>query len=350
MKRLLIIIVFSSLFIAACQTAPIKKETSAEQKVPAAEKKVTGKNGVQELIANMKKREVAESEEIEISPADGGFTAKFESALKPKIMKFEKAWAVNFKFDEANAACIVSSSKIELVNSLKSTSEHFLSLLNAKKKSILKIDSGLIGTKPYIYLVQNFLNGEKAYGEVKVYGVNLSYSSILCNVTDLGYEKSLERVVKKLATTIRLKNKLKSDYKTREIALYKLNDMNVGFIETFTFEDDGKTTYISESNYIMPRVDSYVASYSADLEVTNAKGIFQQGKYYSEENGELELALTLEKKGDRNYFVSGTFQGKQIAKEMALDYDLYGDVYVSNLLKKHFEEDKKKTPFKIKLK
>lgn len=202
---------------------------------------------------------------------------------------------------------------------LKSVFDNILKVPGIASAGFKTLEADIFKNVGYMYLEAEYLTKDNKYGIAKIVAASTVNVSFYCSHDELGYKKTFLKVVDSLANSVHVQNFVKdfSGYERKQIDIAYMNNMAVGYAESYQFtgEENTKKNF-SFTTYLVPRsATELMTGDSVDTTVYNAKtGALVSGSYNSYENDEAEHEIEFERVGSKEYNAKGEMQGKKFEK------------------------------------
>ncbi len=258
-------------------------------------------------------REAPLSGEYAVTPEDGFFSAKVAGSADPKITPRDGVYQVTVPIaTDTPAECFVYHDALDAAATLSQLIERPLS--DMPRTEILKIDAGTFGQVPYLYQERLYLTEQKAAGVLKGIVIPFESSMLACLHDEAGYSETFQQMAASFATTLVLRHAPRENLLHKEVLLWQLRDMNIGYTVNRAGRDsEGDIRSTVESAMLLPRSASdTMARDEYNVIYEQGNGDLISGRYAEAENGEIKLSINLDRIEQGGYRVAGTFQGKAI--------------------------------------
>jgi hypothetical protein len=226
-----------------------------------------------------------------------------------------------------DVTCYLTDEMSSPAVTLKTLFDNVLKVPTIEAASVKTIEADIFRNIGYIYLEAEYLTKDKKYGTAKIIAASMVEMSFYCTHDELGYKKTFLSVADSVATSSYVQNFVKefSGYVRKQIDIASVNNMEVGYAESYQFDGEKNTKRnFSFTTFLIPRSQTeLMAGDSVDTTVYNKEtGALVSGTYYSYENNEAEHEIKFEKTGPKQYRVEGVLQGKNFDKTFDSDQPL----------------------------
>ena len=274
-----------------------------------------------------------------LKPAQAGGDLKITvlSKGKPKTTISSKAKPVQYDITipigaSLDVACYLTEEMSSPAVVLKSVFDNIVKVPGIESAGFKTLEADIFTNVGYLYLEAEYLTKDKKYGTAKIVAVSTVNVSFYCTHDELGYKKTFLKVADSLANSAYVQKFVTdfSGYKQKQIDIAYVNNMAVGYAESYQFSGEDKTRKnFSFSTFLIPRsTKELMSGDSVDTTVYDEEtGALLSGAYNSYENNEAEHEIEFEQVGPTRYKARGALQGKNFEKtfdsEKALVYSGY---------------------------
>ena len=283
-----------------------------------------GQTSLQDALTH----EATLTESYAVAAEDHFFSATVSGSASPTVTPHEGLYQVTVPIDsEIPVECFVYQNALDSATTLRSLLNELLD--NVTRTGILKIDAGTFEQLPYLYQESLYMTEQGAAGVLKGIVVPIGPSTLACLHDEPGYSETFRQVVGGLAGSMRIADAAPESWKFQEVLVWQLRDLNVGYtIHRVGKAADGEIKSIAETALIIPRTSDETMTHDGyDVTYEKENGELVNGRYAEAENGNITLAISLEKTARSSYRVSGQFQGKEIDSQLNSTTDLVGPYF-----------------------
>lgn len=260
-----------------------------------------------------------------VGAEDRFFTATVAASAGPVVAMHEGFYQLSVPIGgEIPAECLLYRDALDSATTLSKLIDELLA--DFAQTRIVKIDAGTFGALPYLYQETLYLTESRAAGVLKGIVVPVGDSTLACLHDEPGYNRTFVDMVGGLAGSLRIGAAEPEAWKFREILIWQLQDMNVGFtINRVGHPDGGEIRSEVETAVVLPRSAQETLTLDGyDVVFETGDGELVTGRYAEATSGELTLSVNIEKTAPHSYRVSGEFQGKAVNTQLQPDAALVG--------------------------
>jgi hypothetical protein len=273
-------------------------------------------------------REATLSGAYDVAAEDGFFSAKVAGSAGPTVTAHEGLYQVTVPIAaDAPAECFIYQDAMDAAATLS----HLIDepLRDMARTQILKIDAGTFGQVPYLYQERLYLTQEKQAGVLKAIVIPFDSSLLACLHDTAGYSETFRQMAAGFAQTLVLRDETQEDLVHKEVLLWQLRDMTIGYtVNRAATDADGDIRSTVETAVLLPRSASETLAHD-EFNVTyeQTDGDLISGSYAEAENGVIKVSINLDRVEEGGYQVEGTFQGKEIAAPLQAASGVVGPYY-----------------------
>lgn len=287
--------VLATIYLSGCATPPQQATQSADS--------------LEQALA----REATLDNTYTVSADDGFFTAQVSASARPKVTVHDGVYQVSVPIASSSPAeCFIYQETLDSAVTLNELLDEPLS--DMQKTQILRLDAGTFGELPYLHLERLYMTEQQAAGVLKGIVVPFESSLLACLHDSAGYSETFVKMAGSFANTMALRDEPEESLVHKEILLWRVQDMNIGYTLNWAAPDaEGDIKNVVETAVLLPRsADEIMAHDEYNLTYEQPNGDMINGLYAEAENGELIVWISLEPVEGGGYQVEGTFQDKEI--------------------------------------
>jgi hypothetical protein len=263
-----------------------------------------------------------------VAAGDGFFSAKVAGSADPTVTAHDGVYQVTVPMaTDTPAECFVYQDAMDAAATLSQLIEQPLS--DMPRTQILKLDAGTFGQVPYLYQERLYVTEQKSAGVLKAIVVPFDSSLLACVHDTAGYSETFRQMADSFAQTLVLRDEVREDFMHKEVLLWQLRDMTIGYtVNRAATDEDGDIRSTVETAVLLPRSASETLAhdeYNVTYEQVN--GDLISGHYAEAENGVIKVSISLDRVEQGGYQVEGTFQGKEIDEPLQAKSGVVGPYY-----------------------
>jgi hypothetical protein len=228
---------------------------------------------------------------------------------------------------DAVADCEIFNTAIDPAALLRDTARTTFSEVIEKsqgkieQKNLENIDAGVAGATPYLSLAWRYqINDVKgaSVGGLRQYAAGMPRHGIYCELNDLGYAKTFEKVVIALISSLKTQNDEEIGYFS-QVSVTSILGIRIGFSALNMHRDGSGGTIAVETNSLLTPValDALKSRDTFYVEYIKPDGTMINANRIVSSNGEIETDLDLKKGGRKSWVVEGKLNGKDIKETIA---------------------------------
>lgn len=286
-------------------------------------------NGKDAMQAKFQKFMARETAGLQPTQSGGDLKISVLSKGKPKtaISNKEKPRQYDMTIPigaSLDMTCYITEEMSSPAVVLKALFDNILKLPGIESAGFKALEADIFKNVGYVYLEAEYLTKDKKYGTAKMVAASTVNVSFYCTHDELGYKKTFLKAADSLANSAYVQKFVKefSGYDRKQIDIAFVNNMAVGYAESYQFPGEDKTSKnFSFSTFLIPRSATEIMSGdSVDTTVYDAgTGALVSGNYNSYENNEAEHEIEFEQVAATRYKAKGTLQGKNFDKTFDTD-------------------------------
>jgi hypothetical protein len=188
----------------------------------------------------------------------------------------------------------------------------------APKNEITQLDIGVLGHVPYYVAELQYLDedsGKPLLGALKVAVFDREGDTFLCMHDEPGYRATFRRIAEAAAKTFAVKDADPQDPPFElEVALAKVQTQPIGYsVERHFVTPEGTHVEVESTTMLIRRSPTELASIESGRVTESGKdGIATKIRVYSEQGGEVDGNIVVERKTGNKYHAEGTMSGKPV--------------------------------------
>ncbi len=318
MNRCILVVVSLMLFGCAAGGAVVEKGTSGNDEGQMIEK-----------LEAMRAREAAG---LQLVKASGDLSISVLSKGEPETKRIEEPEKTRYELRipigaSQNIDCYLAEGMSSPAVVLKTVFDGIISVPQIASVQINAISADVFGNIGYIYLELEYLTKEKRHRETKMLAASSMNVSFYCTYDEPGYRKTFMSVAESVAKSEYMQKFIKdfSGYDKKQIDIIWLNQMPVGYAESYQFTDDRKTERrVAFSTFMVPRTAmQFLTIDSVEKSVYGkATGNLLSAEYHSYENDKEEHQIEIEQVSEKQYRVEGALKGQKFSQSFMSKHPL----------------------------
>lgn len=260
--------------------------------------------------------------------ADKRISFSVPATLSGKLKESENYYEASITLGpDAVADCKIFNTAIDPAALLRDTARTTFSEVIEKsqgklaQKNLENIDAGVAGATPYLSLAWRYqINDVKgaSVGGLRQYAAGMPRHGIYCELNDLGYAKTFEKVVIALISSLKTPNDEEMGYFS-QVSVMSIFGIRIGFSALNMHRDGSGGTIAVETKSLLTPValDALKSRDTFYVEYIKPDGAMISAKRIVSSNGEIETDLDLKKGERKNWLVEGKLNGKDIKETIA---------------------------------
>lgn len=310
---------FSLLFALVTSLSPVAA-LRAEGPAPAAP------NALPDWLQKAMAREARKVPASRVEVGDGFFESRLVGELTSKPQEVDGGWYMLSNIGTAAPIeCWVFTDPVDLATlaaNIAEASMQSAAQLNGRlgERSIYHVDAGAYGAAPYLALEWFYTVGEPPQARVGLSKVRVALQdevTLACGHNDAGYRETFAKAFEGFVRGARFDKGTPAHY-YEEVVVQKIGSQPIGIARsTFTRDDEGDSEINVVESALIP-VDGSTLSTTDTWRsgFSRPDGTLINQSVATSENGELTMQLSLAPMEDGSWYVSGTYHGKTIEREL----------------------------------
>ncbi len=248
----------------------------------------------------------------------GGLKGAVEAKVPPSVEKGDQAETVTVDLGTAQPVrCTIVRSRLDAaafvqryVNGVKDR----VSVLSIRPVAVAVAASSPLLFAEIVYSTDSAEGKRLGHAQLGIHAHDAR--SIVCEHDEPGYEKTFQRVVTGLASTVAGGGEdTRPGARYREIHVTRVGEMTVGFTEHVVWDRQGggRVAKVWTSQLLPRSPTEIVAKDGYSEEVSDARDVLQNGVYVNADGGEISARMTLTRgKDGLSYAYDGEQEGKKL--------------------------------------
>jgi hypothetical protein len=262
----------------------------------------------------------------EFKSVDGFFKAKVPAKVTDKIEKEQGSYTVEIDIgsEDAMLYCEVVPEGLDMAEMMRATFQVILKKTNeadlkVETSALESVDAGSWGNIPYLkasWVYRIFDGKDQLLAGMKQYTFEKAGHGVYCGIIELGYEKTLENVVKSFAETAEFKEPALTPYYT-EVNVLSMGERVIGVMQLHLQRDaEGDILTKVETSMMLPTRDGGATTKElVRNEWSSPDGAMINAGHVLATDGEIDTQLSL-KRGEDRWVVQGTHERKDFERTL----------------------------------